>query len=167
MDILLRKSWKAAAEIAETPLILTDNRGTILDVNIAFCKMSGFTLEDLEGTIPPYPFSLPGCIDELYSGEEGEKEGVEKATIRLVCGDVLSVSVESTRLQGTDSDLISLSMRPGDRSPEIGKNVLAMDTGALLDAFSFQVVLLAVAAIFVLGPVLCFTIGEPRKRRVS
>ncbi|MBU8922913.1 MAG: PAS domain-containing protein [Bacteroidales bacterium] len=134
MDELMRRSWKAAAETAETPLILIDSRGTVLDVNVAFCKMSGFTAEDLEGTIPPYPFSIPGGIDEALKGLNGQEESVSKATIRGVSGVVLPVRVLSTRLIGSDSGLISSCLRPDGGSVKSGNNVLALDTGALLDA---------------------------------
>ncbi len=37
--------------------------------------------------------------------------------------------------------------------------------GGLLDAFSFRAVFIAVACVFALGPVLCFSMGEPRRGR--
>ena len=72
-------------------MILTDTRGTILDVNIAFCKMSGFTLEDLEGTIKIITQPGQGTAVEvlLPLTEEQrviqtEKEGAEALLFREV-----------------------------------------------------------------------------------
>ncbi len=44
-----------------------DLKGTIIYVNPAFCKMSGFSAEELVGQAPPMPYWAPEQIDETFA----------------------------------------------------------------------------------------------------
>lgn len=44
-----------------------DLKGKVIYVNTAFCKMTGFSSEELVGSTPPMPYWIPEQLDEAYA----------------------------------------------------------------------------------------------------
>lgn len=44
-----------------------DLKGKVIYVNPAFCKMTGFSSEELVGRVPPMPYWIPEQLDETYA----------------------------------------------------------------------------------------------------
>lgn len=56
-QIQLREQAAALASLHDGLAVL-DGDGRLVDVNEPFCRMTGYTREQLIGSVPPYPFSL-------------------------------------------------------------------------------------------------------------
>ena len=63
-----------------------DSHGVHIDVNPAFCRMTGFSREELIGTGPPHPYWPPESLDEIERAFQktlkGESENFELAFMR-------------------------------------------------------------------------------------
>lgn len=53
-----------------------DLQGRVIYVNPAFCRMSGFSSEELVGTTPPMPYWVPEQIDETFAMHQAVMAGM-------------------------------------------------------------------------------------------
>ena len=80
-----------------------DLNGKIIYVNPAFCKMTGFSSEQLVGTIPPMPYWIPEQLEEAYAmhqavlAGEAPPDGFEM-TFRRANGERFEALVYEARL---------------------------------------------------------------------
>lgn len=65
-------------------LVVFNTKTEIVDVNPAFCKMSGFTVEELLGRDCPYPFSPPEIAEESKMRHEEIARGADIAAFETV-----------------------------------------------------------------------------------
>ena len=80
-----------------------DLRGRIVYVNPAFCKMTGFSSDELVGTTPPMPYWIPEQLDEAYAMHEAVLAGKAPAdgfemTFRRKSGEHFNALVYEARL---------------------------------------------------------------------
>ncbi len=79
---------KAMEDSLVTGLRARDNDGRITYVNPAFCKMTGFEADELEGALPPLPYWAPEAHDEYQRRQSelvassGNAAGIETVFMR-------------------------------------------------------------------------------------
>jgi len=68
------------------PSLVTDNELTIIHVNPAFTRLTGFSLEEVQGTVAPYPWWPPARHREYLADLQMVKEGRPPRTDWLFAG---------------------------------------------------------------------------------
>jgi len=91
-------------------LYVLDSNGIHIDVNPAFCKMTGFSRKELIGTGIPHPYWPPEHYEEIErayrKGMAGEAENFELNFMRKN-GERFPVIVSSSRLKDEQGNIIS------------------------------------------------------------
>ncbi|PKP02507.1 MAG: hypothetical protein CVU14_03340 [Bacteroidetes bacterium HGW-Bacteroidetes-9] len=83
------KRYKALFQLSPVGIVLQDSNGKILNVNETYCRISGYTAQELIGK----------SIDVLAMGND-ELSNIEENTRRILTGDVLNNEVKNKRKDG-------------------------------------------------------------------
>ncbi|HLH65378.1 MAG TPA: diguanylate cyclase [Solirubrobacteraceae bacterium] len=85
--------------------VLVTREGSIIDVNGAFCELTGFAREDLVGARVPYPFWAPEAVDEIEAYRLVIADGRAhhlRTTYRRRDGSAVRVSMHTVQVKDRD-----------------------------------------------------------------
>lgn len=90
-------------------LSVVDNEGVHIEVNPAFCDMTGFSREELIGVGPPHPYWPPEEMDAINAAMEKTLQGAPKTfelTFKRKNGERFPVAVSPSSIRNQDGTIV-------------------------------------------------------------